>query len=96
MKIYRSETEVRISHTKKCDRQKRTEDRGHSCLEKALLALKIKKFNANKLLIFSFPTYNVKTFNDKFGQLLLDLPRGFPDGDCHGGDCSDTVKNNFI
>ena len=44
VKIYRSETEVRISHTKKCDRQthrgQRT-DRGHSCLEKALLALKI-------------------------------------------------------
>ena len=38
MKIYRSETEVRISHTKKCDRQRT--DRGHSHLEKALLALK--------------------------------------------------------
>ena len=39
MKIEETETEVRISHTKKCDRQ-RTDDRGHSCLEKALLALK--------------------------------------------------------
>ena len=46
MKIYRSETEVRISHTKKCDRQT---DRGqthrHSCLEKALLALKMHAVN---------------------------------------------------
>ena len=40
-KIYRSETEVRFFHTKKCQRQTHRLTDRHSRLEKALLALKM-------------------------------------------------------